>query len=380
MLARCSSSYGQLGTDYRTGNLPATTTGQGLLPPTTDPFQNAVIRLWDPNIQPAISQQWNLAVEHQFTDSTTFQVAYVGQHGTHLMVAMPYLQQQLHADGTITPSPFLSGNPTLQSKLSQISGTASIGNMRYDSLQATLQKRFSNGLQGQIAYTYSKCMTDSSGYFGSWGQAAPASAYWQNLYDQRAEWVPCYYDVTHVLSGYAVYEVPIGRNRSWGKNLHPLVNAVIADWQVGAIVQLRGGFPLTIVADDASGTNSRGSRANCVAPPHVFGRKPALDPTSGQFIGFQWFDPSSYGPAVPGTFGTCGVGTVRGPGLATGDLSIHKDFLLSESKRLEFRSEFFNVTNTPMLNSPYIFLNFNLALVNTSQGERNIQFALKFYY
>jgi hypothetical protein len=95
---------------------------------------------------------------------------------------------------------------------------------------------------------------------------------------------------------------------------------------------------------------------------------------------FQWFDPSSYGPAVPGTFGTCGVGTVRGPGLATGDLSIHKDFLLSESKRLEFRSEFFNVTNTPMLNSPYIFLNFNLALVNTSQGERNIQFALKFYY
>ncbi len=229
-----------------------------LRPPTH--FKNAVIRLWDPNIQPAISQQWNLAVEHQFTDSTTFQVAYVGQHGTHLMVAMPYVRQQLHADGTITPSPFLSGNPTLQSKLSQISGTASIGNMRYDSLQATLQKRFSNGLQGQIAYTYSKCMTDSSGYFGSWGQAAPASAYWQNLYDQRAEWGPCYYDVTHVLSGYAVYEVPIGRNRSWGKNLHPLVNAVIADWQVGAIVQLRGGFPLTIVADDASGTNSRGSR------------------------------------------------------------------------------------------------------------------------
>ena len=176
-----------------------------------------MIRLWDPNIQPAISQQWNLAVEHQFSDSTTFQVAYVGQHGTHLMVAMPYLQAQLHSNGTITPSPFLSGNPTLQSELSQISGTASIGNMRYDALQATLQKRFSNGLQGQIAYTYSKCMTDSSGYFGSWGQAASASAYWQNLYDQRAEWGPCYYDVTHILASYAVYELPIGRKRRWGR-------------------------------------------------------------------------------------------------------------------------------------------------------------------
>jgi hypothetical protein len=366
-------------TDYRTGNLPATTTGQGLLPPTTDPFQNAVIRLWDPNIQPAIAQQWNLAVEHQFTDATTFQVAYVGQHGTHLMVAMPYLQAQLHPNGAITPSPFLSGNPTLQSELSQISGTASIGNMRYDALQATLQKRFSNGLQGQIAYTYSKCMTDSIGYFGSGGQAATASAYWQNLYDSRAEWGPCYYDVTHILVSSAVYELPIGRDRRWGKNLHPVVNAVIADWRFGAIVQLHGGFPLTIGADDASGTNSRGSRANCVAPPHVFGRKPALDP-NGQFMGFQWFDPASYGAAAPGTFGTCGVGTVRGPGLSTADLSIQKEFPLGELKRLEFRAEFFNVTNTPILNSPNTFLTFRLGLIDRSQGERNIQFALKFHY
>jgi len=97
---------------------------------------------------------------------------------------------------------------------------------------------------------------------------------------------------------------------------------------------------------------------------------------NGQFIGFQWFDPGSYGPAVPGTFGTCGVGTVRGPGLRTWDLSVQKGFPLSESKRLEFRAEFFNVTNTPILNSPYTSLNFNLGLVNTSQGERNIQFAL----
>jgi hypothetical protein len=365
-------------TDYFTTNLPATRTGQGLLPPTTDLFQNAIIRLWDANIRPAISQQRNLSIEHQFTDSTTLQVGYVGQHGTHLMVAMPYLQKQLHADGTITPSPFLSGNPTLQSELSQISGTASIGNMRYDALQATLQKRFSNGLQGQVAYTYSKCMTDSIGYFGSAGQAAPASPYWQNLYDRRAEWGPCYYDVTHLITGYAVYELPIGRNRRWGKNLNPVLNAVIGNWQMGNIVQLHGGFPLTIFADDASGTNSRGSRANCLAPPHVLGRKPAF--SSGQFIGFQWFDPASYGPAAPGTFGTCGVGTVRGPGLRTADLSVQKGFPVSESKKLEFRAEFFNVTNTPIFNSPSTYLNFKFGLVNISQGERNIQFALKFYY
>lgn len=367
-------------TDYFTSNLPATRTGQGLLPPTADPFQNAIIRLWDANIRPAISQQWNLSVEHQFGHSATLQVGYVGQHGTHLMVAMPYLQKQLHAHGRITSSPFLSGNPTLQSELSQISGTASIGNMRYDALQATLQKRFSGGFEGQVAYTYSKCMTDSVGYFGAMGQASPTSPYWQNLYDRRAEWGPCYYDVAHVLTSYAVYELPVGRNKRWGRNLNPFVNAVIGDWQLGGIVQFHGGSPLTIFADDASGTKSRGSRANCVAPPHVFGRKPAPDPFTGQFGGFQWFDPAAYAPATPGTFGTCGVGTVRGPGLRTADVSVQKEFPLRESKRLEFRTEFFNVTNTTILNSPNVGLNPYLGLINSSQGERNIQFAVKFYF
>ena len=143
---------------------------------------------------------------------------------------------------------------------------------------------------------------------------------WQNLYDRRAEWGPCYYDVAHVLSSYVIYALPVGRNKRWGRSLNPLVNAVVGDWQLGSIIQFHGGFPLTIYAADASGTSSRGSRANCVAPPHVFGRKPASDPFTGQLSGFQWFDPAAYAPAVPGTFGTCGVGTVRGPGLRTANL------------------------------------------------------------
>jgi hypothetical protein len=76
----------------------------------------------------------------------------------------------------------------------------------------------------------------------------------------------------------------------------------------------------------------------------------------------------------------CGVGTVRGPGLRSGNLSVQKQFPLSESKSLEFRTEFFNITNTPILNAPSTALNVHLGLVDSSQGERNIQFALKFYY
>ncbi len=362
--------------------LPGSRTSQGLtvLTSATDPFAGAIIRLWDPNVRPAVVQQWNLSVQHQFTADTTLQVGYVGQHGTHLMVPMPYFQLQLlgrNADGSprTAPSPYLSGNPALKN-IGQISGTESNGNQRYDALQTTLQKRFSSGLQAQVAYTFSKAMSDSSGYYGSWGgQTTPSSPYWQNLYDGKAEWGPTFYDSKHVLSVYAVYELPVGHGKKFGSGLHPVANAVIGDWQVSGIYQAHTGFPLTISGGDASGTNSRGSRANCIGPSQVFGAK-----TVPGVLGYQWFDPTAYGPAAPATFGTCGVGTVRGPGLNTLDLSFQKFFPVIENKRIEFRSEFINFTNTPILNSPDTGLGPTLGRITSSQGARTIQFALKFLF
>jgi hypothetical protein len=356
--------------------LPPSRTSQGLtvLSSPSDPFAGANIRLWDPNVRPAAVQQWNFSLQQQFGPSSTLQVGYVGQKGTHLAVPMPYAQLRLNTDGSVSPSPYLSGNPALKS-IAQISGTESNGNQRYDALQATLQKRYSDGLQYQVAYTYSKCMTDSSGYYGSWGgQTTPTSPYWQNLYDKKAEWGPCYYDVTHVLTTYAVYDIPVGHSRRFGKDFNKAVNAVVGDWWISGIYSLHGGFPLTISAGDASGTNSRGGRANCVAPANVFGKQ---NSPSG---GYQWFDPASYGAPNPHTFGSCGVGTVRGPGLSSLDLSFLKQFSITERTRLEFRSEFINLTNTPILNSPSTGLGSSLGLLQSSQGPRNIQFGLKLYY
>ncbi|HKE05826.1 MAG TPA: carboxypeptidase regulatory-like domain-containing protein [Blastocatellia bacterium] len=360
---------------------PGTRAGQGLvLNSPSDPFAGAVIRLWNPNVRPAVVQQWNLSVQHQLTADTTLQAGYVGQHGTHLMVPMPYFQRQLlgrAADGSpvTAPSPYLSGNPALKN-IGQISGTESNGNQRYDALQTTLQKRFGSGLQAQVAYTFSKAMSNSSGYYGSWGgQTTPSSPYWQNLYDGKAEWGPTFYDSKHVLSVYAVYELPVGRGKKLGGNLRPAANAVVGNWQVSGIYQVRGGFPLTIFGGDTTKTNSRGSRANCIGPANVLGK----NVVSG-VLGYQWFDPSAYGPAAPASFGTCGVGTVRGPGLNTLDMSFQKYFPFLENKRIEFRSEFINFTNTPILNSPDINLGPNLGRITSSQGSRTIQFALKFLF
>lgn len=368
-------------TRYDSLSLPRSRTSDGLtvLSAPADPFAGSNIRLWDPNVQPAIVQQWNLSIQHQFPTATTLQVAYVGQHGTHLMVPMPYFQRRLlgrQPNGTpiTAASPYLSGNPAL-ANIAQISGTESNGNQRYDALQATLQKRFSHGLQYQVAYTYSKCMTNSSGYYGSWGgQALPTSPYWQNLYDERAEWGPCYYDVTHTLTSYAVYELPVGKGKRIGDNWNAVARGVLGNWQVSPILTLHGGFPITIAAGDASGTNSRGPRANCIGPAQHFGRR---NHPSG---GFQWFDAAAFGPPNPGTFGTCGVGTVRGPGLTTLDLGVQKEFPIDEKRRIQFRAEFLNFTNTPILNAPFFAVGADLGRVNSSQGPRNIQFGLKIYY
>ena len=165
--------------------------------------------------------------------------------------------------------------------ISTVSGTASTGFQTYHALQAVLQKRISNGLEGQVAYTWSHCMTNNSGYYGSWGaatQATPGSPYYQNLYDPHADYASCYFDSNNILAAYATYDLPIGKGKMIGNNMNPVVNAVVGGWQASTIVSLHSGFPLAVYeATDTSNTGARGPRPNC-APTQMqtFGRHPAL--------------------------------------------------------------------------------------------------------
>ena len=101
---------------------------------TPDPYRNATIRLWDPFVRPANVQQWSLILEQQLASETVLSAGYIGQHGTHLIVPMPYFQRILLPDRTTVPGPYLSGNPQL-ANIAQISGTEANGNQRYDALQ-----------------------------------------------------------------------------------------------------------------------------------------------------------------------------------------------------------------------------------------------------
>jgi len=390
-------------TQYLLQPLPGTTASDGIIqPPNTGLacpnftcYNGTVFRLWDQNVQPAIDDQWNLTIQHQLNPTTTLQVGYVGQWGYHLMVPFYYGQavaEPASACGTppcTAPSPFFANGdgPALLSAINTgggtISGTQSNGTMKYNALQAVLQKTPSKGLQYQVAYTYAKCMSNNTGYYGTWSgsrASSTASPYWQNIYDPQAEWAPCYYDEKHNLTAYAVYELPFGKGKMFGGNANSAVNAVIGGWTISPILTLHGGFPLALYnnGSDQTGTASRGLRPDCNGANTVFGRRNA---TAAQGGGYQWFDPSNYTNAA--AFGTCApqIDGLRGPGYYNWDASVQKNFPITERFRLQFRTDFLNTFNHVNLAVPNTTVQTSTTgVINASQPPRNVQFALKLYY
>jgi hypothetical protein len=362
--------------NYKT--LPGSTLDQGFAPFFTnagDQYHSVTLRVWDTNVRPAVANQWNMTVQRQLTATTTLNVAYVGQRSTHLMVAMPYFQKVLNPNGTVSPTEYLAGNPSLLADIGQISGTSSAGAQDYDALQATYTKRFSSGLQFTAWYTWSKCMTNSIGYYGQSGQADNASAYWQNIYNKAAEWGECGYDAAHNFVANSVYSLPFGRGMKYGTDMNKALDAVLGGWTAGGILSLHSGFPITVNGTDVSGTTARAARANCIAPAQVWGT--SVEAPQG---GYDWFNPADFAQAPAGTFGTCGVSTLRGPGLHTLDFNIAKYFSITEHQRVELRGEFINLTNTTILNSPTRGIGTTLGLLQGSQGARQVQVALKYSF
>jgi hypothetical protein len=370
----------EVGAQYAAATVQTQAGPGGALP--GNPFAGAIMYVWDKTVQPAIDQEWNLTLQQEVTPTMTFQVGYVAQKADHLMVPMPYLQKQL-VNGVATTPLYFNNNPALINVLSNVSGTASVGYMNYNSLQAVLQKRISNGLEGQVAYTWSHCLTNNSGYYGTWGSAAQsttASPYFQNLYNPRADYASCYYNSNNIVSAYATYDLPVGRGQHFGASMNPVVNQVVGGWQASTIVSTHSGFPLAVYGSgDATGTGSRGARPDCGVQT-VYGRSmPAAN-----FNGYQWMSPSGFSDPAPGTFGNCPAqGPVNGPGYFDADIGLMKNFHFTEGTYLQFRTDFlnaFNNVNLGMTNTNYSATSTTFGDISTSQPARNIQFALKMYF
>ena len=148
----------------------------------------------------------------------------------------------------------------------------------------------------------------------------------------------------------------------------------LGGWQLGGIYTAHTGFPLTIkVSGDPSGTGARVERANL--------NRPARDP---HLIGPNqlFLDPTAYSVPGPHTFGTSGIGIVRGPGMSRVDLSLNKQFPVTERTYFQLRLAAFNATNTPIFQAPasLVITAPTFGQIRSSQSERNVQIIAKFYF
>jgi hypothetical protein len=400
-------------------------------------YQGIRIRIFDQNFRPVQSQQWNVTIQHQFSNTLTAQIGYVGQHGLHLLNFEDVAQREgLNAAGTVAlPGQTIvsqnagtylggGGGPCVTLATCGAAGSlfqadqngalagTNISNatQKYDALQAVLQKRMGNGLEGQVSYTYSKCLSNSPGYFGTgWGstqaQSSGGQPGWQNIFDPGASWGPCYFDQTHILTSYVTYQLPVGRGKQFGHDLNPVVNAIVGNWEVGGIITLHTGNALTLnnfggwgVGGNTSNTNGVEPQTlsgvpDCNGPIKVLNQYVPANPTTGTAAYIQYFDPTNVSVPAPNTFGTCSVGNIRGPGYANVDFTFHKAFAITEGKRLEFRMDTLNLFNRPV----YTFFggpadgsfdpgagvstsNPDFGHFSGSQGARQIQLALKFIF
>jgi outer membrane receptor protein involved in Fe transport len=369
---------------FSTITVPAGCTTAGLIDADPLCYQGAIIYSWDKKVQPAHPQQFSLFVQRQISSSSSFQVGYVGQTTTHL--TNPELLTQLLwvSPGVVDPSPFFADNRQYINQVAYIFGTFAEGHQNYNALQAEVDGRLNHGLSYLLNYTWSRCMTNSQGFWGEAGQSQAPGSWWQNTYNPGAENGGCYYNVKNVFTGYVIYELPFGRGKQFGANMNKVADAFVGGWRVSVIPTIRGGFPLTLSSNsDHSGTNAFQNRPNCIAPPHVLHKQPI----GNGLVGYRWFDPASYQEPSAGYFGTCSVSSVYGPGEQNIDSSLAKTFSITERQKLEFRAEFLNTFNHTILDAPS---NGGINLTNpdagtigqikTSEGARNIQFALKYNF
>jgi hypothetical protein len=351
-----------------TNPLPITTyydpfnLGSGAVIPTSASPFTAVQWNIDPTIQDAYSEQWNAGVQHTLATSTILEADYVGQHSSRLNTGG-------FRPGAVTPGP---GDFTARSPYPYITPTfydMSIGKASYNAFQFKLRRSTSKGLSYIISYTWSKVINlGCDGYFGAEGCSI------ENMYDVEASRSVAGFDVPQNLVASWTYDLPFGSGRHFSTG-NKVLNALVGPWALNGIYSVRSGEPFTVSANgDIANVGYAAERANIIGP--------AL-PASQTWQ--EYLNTSSFQVPAAYTFGNSGRNAYRLGHADNWDISLFRDFPLhfSEAARLQFRAEFFNAFNNVVLggclDTTVQDTTFGIASC-TRNVEREIQFALKFYF
>jgi opacity protein-like surface antigen len=322
----------------------------------------------DPNLKTPFVYDWNLGVQHAFTSNLSLDVSYVGTRGGHLIGVVDINQ----VDPITQLGPYSAAFPYLQF----INRTVNDADSHYNSLQTTLTQRLSHGFTLTAGYTYGHGLDNGSlNRFG----AQP-----QNSYDPRAEYAASDFDIRHRATFTASYEIP--GKKGFGQ--------LLEGWKLNTIVTIAGSQPWNVIDgnDNFSGTSENTDRWDFFGNPSDFKATSSSIPYCTGFggtvkctmqsgiSGLVTTLPSSLGakctavapdpntlaaggcyvdgnsvlvPPKANTFGTMGRNIFRDAGFKNVDFSVFKNFKFTERFNAQFRAEFFNLFNHPIIANPF---------------------------
>ena len=335
----------------------ARTASQGFIRPASGSLTNAALNYVDPNSPTPYTQQWNVSLQRELPLQLSLTVAFVGTKGTHLE-ARPDINQPVPGTSAIAsrrPYPLFQGILTSEN----------VDNSIYNGLQVTLERRLSRSLSILVNYTYSHAMDDAS---SDW-------VAWMDSYNRNLDRANSDFDVPHRFVASWTWALPFHGGHHLG--------LLAGGWQLNGIVSLFQGLPFSV--GSATNTLNNGSSTRASLIPGAVAEIP-----SGQRSVAKWFNIAAFSAPGPQEFGNAGRNILRGPGTSQADLSLFKDFFLSEAKerRLQVRAECFNIGNTPQFNNPAATIGAAGAGVISAAGapltfqrtSREIQLAMKLYF
>jgi outer membrane receptor protein involved in Fe transport len=283
------------------------------------------------------AMEYNLNIQRQLSPSTMLTVGYVGSQGRHAMVTygLNGCNAQILSDGTQyrdPTKPCIRQNPAF----SLIDMHFSDGNSNYNSLQVSVVRRVSRGLQFTSNYTWSKNMDFGSGFTGV--DQVPGNAEFSmdniaNAY-HRVDYAPSAFDIRHNWNTSVIYDLPFKRNR------------LVSGWQIGIIGVVHSGHPFVVVDGFDQCNDGGGVQGQC-RPDYA---TPAINPNVGSVN--EWFNPAAYVLQPAGTVGNVGRNSLVGPGFVNFDASLSKDTHLGERSVLNLRFDVFNIANHADFNVP----------------------------
>jgi outer membrane receptor protein involved in Fe transport len=333
----------------------------------------------DPNLRTPYIQQYNVNMQWEFYKNYLLEVGYVGSTGRKLLQVITLNQPVYNPATNSFFAPFGTFLSTQKNTAGGIQQVQSSSNSEYNSLQVSVTKRFSDGLQFLAAYTLGRSTDYYSG--GGGGGVNELIAVPGDQFDWRTNRGPSDFDRKHRFVYSFVYDLPRVKAESG------MAKALLNNWQMAGILTLQTGLPFSII-DNPNNNIIQRANFNPNFSGSILG-----DGTPGNYFNTAAFvlsRPILAGGAVGAVnnpafdrnapFGNTPRNFLRGPGQKNLDFSIVKFIPFSERLRGEFRTEFFNIFNWVNLANP----NNNIAnlatfgkITQTSTGPRVIQFAFK---